>query len=89
MSETMSFTARRPRRHESSGPLSGNEVFRLANELIASLGVRATSYANWQALQARENGDSFRMTAWRWIAGATDEILRSDPPEDAHLVSGD
>jgi len=77
------------RRRKSAASLSGIEVWRLANELIASLGERATSYANYQALQARESGDRIRMTAWRWIAGATDEILRSEPEEELSRASGD
>jgi hypothetical protein len=78
------------RRRGVTGPLPRSEVWRLANELIASFGVRATSYANYQALQARQNGDRFLMNAWRWIAGATDEILRSEPAEaELGEVSGD
>jgi hypothetical protein len=72
---------RRGRREASSGVPSRSEVRRVANELIAALGIRATSYANYQALQARETGDGVRMAAWRWIGGAVDEILRSEPEE--------
>ncbi|MBV9523589.1 MAG: hypothetical protein JO010_12385 [Alphaproteobacteria bacterium] len=86
MAEVMKIWSRR--RKDAASPLSGREVWRLAHELIASLGVRSTSYANYQALQARQSGDRLRMTAWRWIAGATDEILRSEP-EGPSGFSGD
>ena len=58
-----------------------NEVQDLAMQLIRTFGERSTSYANYQALKARERGLGMHMTAWRWIAGATVEILRSDPDE--------
>jgi hypothetical protein len=58
-----------------------SEVRDLAMQLIRAFGERSTSYANHQALKARERGEGLHMTAWHWIAGATVEILRSDPDE--------
>ena len=71
----------RGRRESAPGEPSRGEARRIANELIAALGIRAGCYANYQALQARETGDGVRMAAWRWIGGAVDEILRSEPEE--------
>jgi hypothetical protein len=50
-----------------------------ARMLIANLGERATSYAMHQALKARQRGDDRNAERWNWIAGATSEILRSEP----------
>ena len=51
----------------------------IAEQLIAHLGEQATCHATYQALKARLTGDQSRMAEWLWIAGATREILRSDP----------
>jgi len=51
----------------------------IAQELIARLGEQAPCHATHQALKARERGDPSRMDEWLWIAGATREILRSEP----------
>ena len=50
-----------------------------ARMLIARLGERATSYAMHQALKARQSDDLRNADRWLWIAGATREILRSEP----------
>lgn len=52
-----------------------------ARMLIARLGERATSYAMHQALKARQHDDQRNVDRWLWIAGATREILRSEPNE--------
>jgi len=57
------------------------EVRDLALELIRAFGERSTAYANHQALKARQRGDRMHVLAWQWIAGATVEILRSEPDE--------
>jgi hypothetical protein len=62
-------------------PVSALDVRDLAIELIRTLGERSTSYANYQALKARDRGDGLHQKVWRWIAGATVEILRSDVAE--------
>lgn len=49
--------------------------------LIARLGERATSYAMHQALKARQSDDLRNADRWLWIAGATREILRSEPSD--------
>jgi hypothetical protein len=66
-------------------PVSAADIMKLANELIRTLGERSTSYANYQALKAQDRGDGLHQKVWRWIAGATVEILRSDVGE----VSGE
>lgn len=50
-----------------------------AERLIAHLGEQAPCHATYEALKARQRGDRSRMTEWLWIAGATREILRSEP----------
>jgi hypothetical protein len=55
----------------------------VAKLLISHYGVQAGPYASHQALKARERGDERLMQAWRWIAGAVDEVLRADPDEDS------
>jgi hypothetical protein len=59
------------------------EVRDLALQLIRAFGERSTAYANHQALKARQRGERLHVVAWHWIAGATLEILRSDPDEAA------
>jgi hypothetical protein len=70
-----------PLRIISNGSVPAAEIHDLAQQLIRNFGVRSTSYANHQALKARQAGDKLHSTVWRWIAGATLEILRSDPSE--------
>ncbi len=55
----------------------------IALYLIGQLGERATSYALHRALAARQRGDLHAMERWRWIAGATREILRVEPEVEA------
>src|SRR5690242_16679274 len=74
-----------PLRITSNGSVPAGEIQGLAQQLIRNFGVRSTAYANHQALKAREAGDKLRSAVWRWIAGATLEILRSEPGE----ASGD
>lgn len=66
-----------------AAPVSAIEIRTLAIELIHTLGERSTSYANYQALKAGDRGDGLHQKVWRWIAGATVEILRSDVAEEA------
>jgi hypothetical protein len=56
----------------------GKEV---AQALIGRYGIRATSVANYHALSARNSGDVPKMEAWKIVAGATVDILRSDPDD--------
>jgi hypothetical protein len=51
----------------------------MALRLIATLGEAATCHATYQALKARHSGDAFLMDQWLWVAGATREILRTEP----------
>ena len=51
----------------------------VAESLIAALGEQATCHATFEALKARQRGDSVGMEHWLWVAGATREILRSEP----------
>ena len=56
----------------------GREV---AKALVERYGIRATSVANYHALTARHSGDVPKMEAWRIVAVATIDILRSEPDE--------
>jgi hypothetical protein len=69
------------RRQSKPASVSATDIMKLATELIQMLGERSTSYANYQALKARQRGDQLHQKVWRWIAGATVEILRSELPE--------
>lgn len=51
--------------------------------LIERLGEQAPCQATYEALKARQRGDRSRMDQWLWIAGATREILRSEPEAGA------
>ena len=53
-------------------------LYEIAAALIDRYGIRATSVAMCQALWARRNADPETGQVWSWIAGATEEILRSD-----------
>jgi hypothetical protein len=57
-------------------------VHTVAQSLIAALGEQATCHATYQALKARQRGDRIGMDHWLWVAGATREILRSEPLGD-------
>lgn len=63
-------------KNESSQPENTGSV---ARELIAHLGEQAPCHATYRALKARQRGDSAGMDEWLWIAGATRQILNSDP----------
>lgn len=60
----------------------------IAKLLISRYGEQAVSYASHQALQARERGDTRMMEAWRWIAGAVNEVLRAEPDEEPQQEQG-
>jgi hypothetical protein len=51
----------------------------VAERLIEYLGEQAPCHATFMAFKARERGDRSRMNEWLWIAGATRQILRSEP----------
>jgi hypothetical protein len=53
----------------------------LAKALIDKYGIRAISVANYNVLWARQAGDETKVQRWTSIAGATLEILRSEPDE--------
>ncbi|HUZ74707.1 MAG TPA: hypothetical protein VMU87_17110 [Stellaceae bacterium] len=55
------------------------DVRTVAVSLIAALGEQATCHATYEALKARQRGDRGAMDHWLWVAGATREILRSEP----------
>jgi hypothetical protein len=59
------------------------DVRDLAKLLISRYGEQAAAYASHQALKARQRGDPRVMEAWRWIASAIDEVLRSEPDGSA------
>jgi hypothetical protein len=58
------------------------DLWKLAHQLVAKHGVRATSFANHQALKAERDGADQLSEAWRSIAAATVEILRSEPSDE-------
>jgi hypothetical protein len=54
----------------------------IAKLLISRYGEQAYAHASHQALKARERGNRRHMEAWRWIAGAVQELLRAEPEEE-------
>ncbi len=54
----------------------------IAKLLISQYGERAYAHASHQALKARERGDRRKMVAWRWVAGAVQDVLKAEPEED-------
>jgi hypothetical protein len=62
------------------------EVRSIASLLISRYGERAVSVATHQALKARDCGEPRRMEAWRWIAGAVHQVLRSDPRDEQPAI---
>ena len=63
----------------STVPDHNKDIRDLAKLLISRYGEQASAYASHQALKARQRGDQRVMDAWRWIAGAIEEVLRSEP----------
>ncbi len=68
--------------------ISSQQARDLAFELVGRFGERSTAVAQYQALKAREAGDGMAMRAWRWIAGVTLDILRSEPGDLAGQEAG-
>jgi hypothetical protein len=64
---------------ESSSPRDAQAIAKL---LISRYGEQAAAYASHQALKARRRGDQRLMDAWNWIAGAVNEVLRTEPEEE-------
>lgn len=64
-----------------SQPTRPRDARAIARLLITRYGEQAPAYASYQALKARQRGDRRSMEAWQWIAGATREILRSEPED--------
>jgi hypothetical protein len=62
-------------------PATPRDARDFAKNLIAHWGERAPTYAMHQALKARRRGDLRNAERWLWIAGATREILRSEPSD--------
>lgn len=54
----------------------------IAKLLISQYGERAYAHASHQALKARDRGDRRKMVAWRWVAGAVQDVLKAEPDED-------
>ena len=59
----------------------------VAERLIEHLGEQAPCHATLMAFKARRSGDASRMEEWLWIAGATREILRSEPAAEVAALS--
>jgi len=72
-------TVRNSRARRNGPPEQGPDPRTIARSLIATLGEQAPCHATYEALKARKRGDWTAMDAWLWIAGATREMLRSDP----------
>ncbi len=64
---------------QSSPPRDAQAIAKL---LISRYGEQAAAYASQQALKARRRGDQRLMDAWNWIAGAVNEVLRTEPEEE-------
>jgi len=56
----------------------GQSVWSIAAMVVEKHGVRATSFAEHQALKARQRGDTASMQRWQGIADATAAILRGE-----------
>lgn len=67
-----------PRSNARRTPLA-DEWRAVALRLIEYLGEQAPCHATFMAFKARQRGDRPRMDQWLWIAGATRQILRSEP----------
>ncbi|MGH7090464.1 MAG: hypothetical protein ACREFQ_16330 [Stellaceae bacterium] len=59
----------------------GAGVWSTARLIVEKHGIRAPSYADHQALKARERGDVPSMHRWQSVAAATTEILRGEELE--------
>jgi hypothetical protein len=60
---------------------SPNIIKATAHDLIDRFGERSTCVANHQALKARRREDNYGVSAWRWTAYSTADILRCEPDE--------
>ncbi len=56
----------------------GQTVWSIAEMLVQKHGIRATSFAEHQALKARQRGAAASMRRWHSIAEATAAILRGE-----------
>ncbi len=56
----------------------GQTVWSIAAMLVEKHNVRATSFAEHQALKARQRGDAASMQRWQNVAEAVAAILRGD-----------
>jgi hypothetical protein len=66
----------------NTGTEQRRDLRAIAKLLIARYGVKAHAHAAHQALKARERGDERTMNAWRRIAVAVEELLRSEPEDE-------
>jgi hypothetical protein len=58
-----------------------NQIRNLVTLALEKHGVRAASFAQHEALKARNEGDAERATTWQEVARLAEEALRS-PPDD-------
>jgi hypothetical protein len=58
-------------------------VWGVATMLVDKHGIRATSFAEHQALKARHRGDAASMHGWQSVAEATAAILSGNAGDDA------
>jgi hypothetical protein len=56
----------------------GQSVWSIAAMIVEKHGLRATSFAEHQALKARQRGDDASMTRWQSVAEAAAAILRGE-----------
>jgi len=56
----------------------GQAVWSIAAMLVQKHSIRATSFAEHQALKARQRGDSASMHRWHSVAEAAAAILRGE-----------
>jgi hypothetical protein len=61
----------------------GQNVWSIAAILVEKHGIRAPSFAEHQALKARQRADNASMYRWQNVAEATAAILRGDGLDDS------
>jgi len=60
----------------------GQAAWSIAAMLVQKHSVRATSFAEHQALKARQRGDDVSMQRWQSVAAAVAAILRGEGLDD-------
>jgi hypothetical protein len=61
------------------------DVYKIAILMVRKHGLLAMAYADMQADQMQNEGDTARFDTWRRILMATEELLASRPPQGARV----